>query len=155
MSFSYACRALDCISHILQTFVAPPSAVRITDSGLNSRAVGLSGYVTLYCSSSSTSPSYKWYHNGSYISGTYQYTISYAQFRSAGLYRCEVSNIVGMDSGTYQLRVQGMRMLCNVHACKCIYIPVHCCNSGLYVLNCMALSVICRVTSHKKLLLRV
>ena len=96
-----------------------PSNVQIRDSGLTSRTVALEANATLYCSSSGTSPSYQWYHNGSYIWGaTYSwYSVSFANFSDAGQYLCEVSNTVGTGRRTYQLRVQGMyvwSMSCNM-----------------------------------------
>ena len=89
---------------------AHPSPVTITDSGLNSRTVGLGASTRLSCSSPATSPHYQWSHNGSNISSAISswYTVSSANFSDAGKYTCVVSNLVGTGYGSYQLQVQGM-----------------------------------------------
>ena len=89
---------------------APPSDVRITDSGLTSNTVQLRTSTMLRCSASGTAPFvYQWRHNGAIIpaatSSTYRVTS--VQFSDAGRYTCTVTNLVGNDRGSYTLNVQG------------------------------------------------
>ena len=90
--------------------LALPSNVRITDSGLTANTVELNSSTTLYCSATGTAPlQYQWYHNGTTIPGASSttYMVTSAQFSSAGVYTCEVSNWAGRSNETYPLRVQG------------------------------------------------
>ena len=89
---------------------APPSNVRITDSGLTSNTVELGSTTTLRCSVSGTDPlEYQWSHNGTIIPAATSstYTVSSALFSNAGTYTCQVSNWADESSGTYTLNVQG------------------------------------------------
>ena len=102
-------RCIYCVSACL-FLTALPSNVRITDSGLTANTVELNSSTTLYCSATGTSPlQYQWYHNGTTIPGATSttYMVTSAQFSSAGVYTCVVSNWAGRSSGTYPLRVQG------------------------------------------------
>ena len=86
-----------------------PSNVHISAPGLSSNTVQLGYSTTLYCSASGTSRQYQWYHNGTTLPiATYSsHRITSAQFSSAGVYTCEVSNWAGRSNGTYTLKVQG------------------------------------------------